>query len=70
MHYRGFSKSIRGKQTLITPDGLDALGADVIPARPWGRWLGVGCVEVVVDRGYAEPRVGRFVRFVRFVRLV
>jgi hypothetical protein len=32
------------KKTPITPDGLDALDADVVFARPWGRWLGVGCV--------------------------
>jgi hypothetical protein len=29
------------------PDGLDSFDGDVIPARPWGGWVGVGFVECV-----------------------
>jgi hypothetical protein len=29
----------------ITPDRLDVLDAIVVPAMPWGRWLGVGFFE-------------------------
>jgi hypothetical protein len=40
----GKSMGCRGVETPITPDALDA---NVVPARAWGVWLGVGCVECV-----------------------
>ena len=37
----------REEKAPITPDVLDALDAFVVSARPWGRWIVVGCVECV-----------------------
>jgi hypothetical protein len=35
-----------GKETPVPPGELDALNADVVPARPWGGRIGVGFVEL------------------------
>jgi hypothetical protein len=36
---------LREKETHITPDEPDVLDANVVPARPWGVWLGVEYVN-------------------------
>ena len=56
-----------GKQTPVTLDGLDGLDGNVVPARPWGGWLGVGFVECAGVFSIDDSFVEFVIRHAKFV---